>query len=608
MERRRRRALSGSDDKPCGCGTWRRGAACACSKATRQASRAWRGAPTNAAPSPAPLTTPCGCGTWRRGAACASSKATPARSMSVAWSADSAAPSPARMTRPCGCGTWRRGAACACSKATRAWSRAWRGAPTNAAPSPARTTRPCGCGTWRRGAACACSKATRAAVRSVAWSADQRRAFSGDYSGGIRVWDLSEFVTEAPAPEAPAPASRPRRTKSSTRTPRSSSSARAARARRGFRSGWPRTTGSPATRRSAHGRRTGSCPWLRGDGVEREIWLWDFGGQADQRLIHQLYMDETALAVLVFDGQKEDLFETLGQWDRDLTRASRQAFAKLLVAGRVDAGGLRVSRTQIEAFAKERGYLQIPGDQRQDQPRLRGAQAGHPRRHPVGEHSVALLAAPLQAAQGGDHPPQGRRPGADAVQRAAGDAATAAVRRGRALHRRGAARGGEPAGRPRRGLGAEVRQLGAAPAGAHQRLRPGRDPDDARGRARTRLPAGGAGPERRPHVSLLDGAPRRRRGTVRPAGHAPDAGRARPLPARAHGQGAAADLPQLLPARTTGTGGAPGGAGELSLQRLPRRHLRHAGGAAAPHASPSSRTSSGATPPTSRRSPGSNWA
>ena len=70
-------------------------------------------------------------------------------------------------------------------------------------------------------------------------------------------------------------------------------------------------------------------------------------------------MDETALAVLVFDGQKEDLFETLGQWDRDLTRASRKAFAKLLVAGRVDAGGLRVSRSQVEAFAKERGYTQF---------------------------------------------------------------------------------------------------------------------------------------------------------------------------------------------------------------------------------------------------------
>ena len=34
-------------------------------------------------PSPAPMTRPCGCGTWRRGAACASSKAT--RTPSEAW-------------------------------------------------------------------------------------------------------------------------------------------------------------------------------------------------------------------------------------------------------------------------------------------------------------------------------------------------------------------------------------------------------------------------------------------------------------------------------------------------------------------------------------------
>jgi GTPase SAR1 family protein len=97
-------------------------------------------------------------------------------------------------------------------------------------------------------------------------------------------------------------------------------------------------------------------PVAPGEGVERGIWLWDFGGQADQRLIHQLYMDETALAVLVFDGQKEDLFETLGQWDRDLTRASRKKFAKLLVAGRVDAGGLRVGRSEVEKFAAERKF------------------------------------------------------------------------------------------------------------------------------------------------------------------------------------------------------------------------------------------------------------
>jgi hypothetical protein len=59
-------------------------------------------------------------------------------------------------------------------------------------------------------------------------------------------------------------------------------------------------------------------------------------------------MEDAALAIFVFDGQKQDLFETLGQWDRDLRRASRKPFTKLLAACRVDAGGLRVSRSQVE--------------------------------------------------------------------------------------------------------------------------------------------------------------------------------------------------------------------------------------------------------------------
>ncbi len=97
------------------------------------------------------------------------------------------------------------------------------------------------------------------------------------------------------------------------------------------------------------------------DNIEREVWLWDFAGQADYRLIHQLYMDETALAVLVFNPQSENPFEGLGQWDHDLQRASRRAFKKLLVAGRCDRGGLMVSRTTVDSFCKERrfaGYLE----------------------------------------------------------------------------------------------------------------------------------------------------------------------------------------------------------------------------------------------------------
>jgi WD40 repeat protein/GTPase SAR1 family protein len=90
--------------------------------------------------------------------------------------------------------------------------------------------------------------------------------------------------------------------------------------------------------------------------IEREIWVWDFAGQSDYRLIHQLFMDETSLAVLVFNPQSDNPFEGLGQWTRDLQKASRRPFEKLLVAGRCDRGGIMVSQESIEQFRKEYGF------------------------------------------------------------------------------------------------------------------------------------------------------------------------------------------------------------------------------------------------------------
>lgn len=91
-------------------------------------------------------------------------------------------------------------------------------------------------------------------------------------------------------------------------------------------------------------------------GKDREIWLWDFAGQADYRLIHQLFMNETTLAVLVFNPQSESPLEGLRQWDRDLVRAARREYAKLLVAGRCDRGGLMVSKEVVLEFARQRGF------------------------------------------------------------------------------------------------------------------------------------------------------------------------------------------------------------------------------------------------------------
>ena len=193
-------------------------------------------------------------------------------------------------------------------------------------------------------------------VNGLAWSADGRRALSGDKNGGIRVWELSKFVTKARAPKVPVPTvplapEQVQYTNAKVLLVGESGAGKTGLSKRLASNVWEpsdSTVGAWATQ--------WKLPVASDGGVEREIWLWDFGGQADQRLIHQLYMDETALAVLVFDGQKEDLFETLGQWDRDLIRASRKKFAKLLVAGRVDAGGLRASRSEVEKFAAERKF------------------------------------------------------------------------------------------------------------------------------------------------------------------------------------------------------------------------------------------------------------
>jgi WD40 repeat protein len=48
--------------------------------------------------------------------------------------------------------------------------------------------------------------------------------------------------------------------------------------------------------------------------LEREALLWDLAGQEDYRLIHQLFLEETALALLLINPQKEDPFLEAGDW------------------------------------------------------------------------------------------------------------------------------------------------------------------------------------------------------------------------------------------------------------------------------------------------------
>jgi GTPase SAR1 family protein len=107
-------------------------------------------------------------------------------------------------------------------------------------------------------------------------------------------------------------------------------------------------------------------PLAREDGLEREALLWDLAGQDDYRLIHQLFLDETALALVLINPQRDDPFAEAGDWVKALRGAinggeETRKPAKLLVAARVDVGASKVSRAKIDRFVNEHelsGFLE----------------------------------------------------------------------------------------------------------------------------------------------------------------------------------------------------------------------------------------------------------
>jgi WD40 repeat protein/GTPase SAR1 family protein len=96
--------------------------------------------------------------------------------------------------------------------------------------------------------------------------------------------------------------------------------------------------------------------------LEREALLWDLAGQEDYRLIHRLFLDETALALLLINPQKDDPFAEAGDWLKALDTASnggtKHNAERLLVFSQVDVGYMKLSDAKIERFARDHGFAQ----------------------------------------------------------------------------------------------------------------------------------------------------------------------------------------------------------------------------------------------------------
>ncbi len=90
----------------------------------------------------------------------------------------------------------------------------------------------------------------------------------------------------------------------------------------------------------------------------RETVLWDLAGQPAYRLVHQLAMEDAAVACVLFDARSDtNPLEGAAYWSQALDQArTNTPITTLLVPARMDVGGLPASDDRIRAFAHERGF------------------------------------------------------------------------------------------------------------------------------------------------------------------------------------------------------------------------------------------------------------
>ncbi len=96
----------------------------------------------------------------------------------------------------------------------------------------------------------------------------------------------------------------------------------------------------------------------------RETLLWDLAGQPYYRAIHQLHLNEVAVALVVFDACSEiDPLAGVRHWDNALRLAQQRKgisdipMKKFLVSARNDRGGISIGEDRLQEILKEFGFV-----------------------------------------------------------------------------------------------------------------------------------------------------------------------------------------------------------------------------------------------------------
>ncbi|MCU0685673.1 MAG: metallophosphoesterase, partial [Polyangiaceae bacterium] len=117
---------------------------------------------------------------------------------------------------------------------------------------------------------------------------------------------------------------------------------------------------------STHGMRFWSLPAERLDpqaaappGERREIVLWDMGGQSEYRLIHQLFLRDTAVALMLLEPRRgEAALDEIDGWNTRLQAqlGDGRPARKLLVGTKLDDASAPIDQPAIAALTSRLGF------------------------------------------------------------------------------------------------------------------------------------------------------------------------------------------------------------------------------------------------------------
>ncbi len=94
------------------------------------------------------------------------------------------------------------------------------------------------------------------------------------------------------------------------------------------------------------------------EGHRRDVVLWDFGGQDEYQLVHQMFLHDTTLALVLIDPTRgAAAFEDARKWNKKLEKqVAGRKIVKLLVGSKVDEPTDMIDRAAVNSLKQECGF------------------------------------------------------------------------------------------------------------------------------------------------------------------------------------------------------------------------------------------------------------